>query len=52
MNDHYMFNYVYFKLHIDKVAKEKRNAMERYVFEKVYMVLYMYTDLWYMLIHA
>ena len=30
-----MFNYVYFKLHIDKVDKDKRNAMEWYVSKKV-----------------
>ena len=30
-----MFDYVYFKLHIDKVDKDKRNAMESYVSKKV-----------------
>ena len=30
-----MFNYVYFKLHIEKVDKDKRNAMEKYYLEKV-----------------
>ena len=30
-----MFNYVYFKLHTDKIDKSKRNAMEWYVSKKV-----------------
>ena len=34
-NDHYMFNYVYYKLHIDRVDKDKRNAMEKYYHEMV-----------------
>ena len=39
-----MFNYVYFKLHIDKVDKDKRNAMEKYYLEKV-CIVYFYIEL-------
>ena len=34
MNDHYMFDYVYFKFHSDKVIKDPKgipNAMEWYI---------------------
>ena len=38
MNDHYMFNYVYFKLHADHVVECDGilNAMEWYVRKQVY----------------
>ena len=35
-----MFNYVYYKLHIDKVDKDKRNAMEKYYLEMVWLYAY------------
>ena len=49
MNDHYMFNYTYFKLHIDHVVELHDdifmlNAMESYVRKKVYTLIHTYHE--------
>lgn len=34
-NDHNLWNYVYFVLYLDTVFENDRNALEKYVYEKV-----------------